>query len=136
MKLIKFPHYPSYECWNKNKSLDTLPDINVLSYKVDIIRANVIRLQSYHKYCTYSNQPYPCIKREIPLSPYSPYLLLFILLVRSTMTLQRLPARQETLIVQLNPTLDGYGIGIDSLSHPTSGHVVITNIEYNSPAYL
>ena len=51
------------------------------------------------------------------------------------MTLQRLPARQETLIVQLNPTLDGYGIGIDSLSHPTSGHVVITNIEFNSPAY-
>eukprot|EP00800_Vazella_pourtalesii_P012329 TRINITY_DN2913_c0_g2_i5.p1 TRINITY_DN2913_c0_g2~~TRINITY_DN2913_c0_g2_i5.p1 ORF type:complete len:867 (-),score=220.48 TRINITY_DN2913_c0_g2_i5:132-2732(-) len=55
--------------------------------------------------------------------------------IRSTMTLQRLPARQETLIVQLNPTLDGYGIGIDSLSHPTSGHVVITNIEFNSPAY-
>ncbi|KAI6661176.1 glutamate receptor-interacting protein 1 [Oopsacas minuta] len=51
------------------------------------------------------------------------------------MTLQRLPARQESLIVQLNPTLDGYGIGIDTLSHPSSGHVIIASIDYNSPAY-
>ena len=52
------------------------------------------------------------------------------------MNLQRLPARQESIIVQLNPTLDGYGISIDSLSHPSSGLVVVGNIDYNSPAYM